>query len=135
MWQVPDVGLRSGSTFEEWDWIILEYARVGALEFGTERFPVAAEPTAPEESALTLAVYPNPVRGDATVRFALDVPQRVTLAVFDVLGRRVLTTDLGPQPAGEAMHRLDVARLPAGLYVVRLTGDAGTSGTARIVRH
>ncbi|MEP0548355.1 MAG: T9SS type A sorting domain-containing protein [Rhodothermales bacterium] len=112
----------------------LTFARIGGVEYGSEQFPVAAEP-APSESALTLAVYPNPVRGDATVRFALDAPQRVTLAVFDVLGRRVLTTDLGPQPAGEVMHRLDAARLPAGLYVVRLTGDAGASATARIVLH
>jgi hypothetical protein len=113
----------------------LIYARVGELEVGTERFPVAAEPTAPEERALALAVFPNPSRGDATARFALDRPQRVTLAVYDVLGRRVLTADLGALPAGEATHRLDAAVLPAGLYVVRLEGDAGASATARIVHH
>lgn len=135
MWQVPDLGLMSGNPFEDWNWIILSYAHIGDLEYGTERFPIVNEPTTPENIALTLAVFPNPSQGDATVRFALDVPQRVTLAVFDVLGRRVLATDLGVQPAGEATHRLDAAALQAGLYVVRLTGDAGASVTARIVRH
>jgi hypothetical protein len=65
---------------------------------------------------------------------SLDRPQRVTLAVYDVLGRRVLADDLGVHPAGEASHRLDLAALPAGVYVVRLDGDAGAWVTARIVR-
>ncbi len=77
----------------------LAYARIGGVEYGTP-IPVAAEPPAPEGSALTLAVFPNPARDAATVRFSLDAPQRVTLAVFDVLGRRVLAADLGAQPSG-----------------------------------
>jgi hypothetical protein len=89
----------------------------------------------PKPAAAALTVFPNPLRSDATVRFSLDRPQRVTLAVYDVLGRRLLVRDLGVQPAGEAQHRLDVASLPSGVYVVRLGGDAGTRATARIVRH
>ena len=115
-------------------WITLSYARVGDLEYGSERFPVAAE-TAPPASVLALSVFPNPSRGDATARLSLDVPQRARLAVFDVLGRRVLSADLGAQPAGEMLHRLDTADLPAGVYLVRLDGDAGTAATARVVRH
>jgi hypothetical protein len=111
----------------------LTYARIGGVEYGTEQFPVAAE-SEPSQSALALSVFPNPSRGVSTVRFSLDAPQRVTLAVFDVLGRRVFAADLGAQPGGEATHRLDAAALPAGLYVVRLTGDAGASATTRIVR-
>ena len=112
----------------------LLYARIDGVEYGTSSFPVTAE-SAPVASSLALTVFPNPLRSDATVRFSLDRPQRVTLAVYDVLGRRLLVRDLGVQPAGEAQHRLDVASLPSGVYVVRLGGDAGTRATARIVRH
>ena len=130
-----DVGLlyAGGAEFGG-EWINLTFAKVGKVEYGTEQFPVAAE-SAPLEAAFALAVFPNPTRDVATVRFTLDAPQRVTLAVYDVLGRRVLAADLGAQPTGEATHRLDVANLPAGLYVVRLTGDAGARATARIVRN
>jgi hypothetical protein len=111
----------------------LSYARINGVEYG-EPFPVATE-GAPESVAVALAVFPNPSRGTAAVGFTLDRPQRVTLAVYDVLGRRVLAHDLGAQPAGEATHGLDVASLPVGVYVVRLDGDAGARATARIVRH
>ncbi len=130
-----DVGLLSDGAAEFGGlWMNLTYARIGNLEYGTERFPVAAEGV-PLESVVALTVFPNPSSGDATVQFALDRPQRVTLAIFDVLGRRVLSEDLGVQSAGEATYRLDVAKLPAGLYVVRLDGDAGARATARIIRH
>ena len=112
----------------------LTYVRVGEIEYGSERFPVAAE-AAPPASALALSVFPNPSSGDATARLSLDAPQRVRLAILDVLGRRVLSADLGAQPAGEVLHRLGAAGLPAGVYFVRFTGDAGTTTTTQFVRH
>lgn len=131
---VADVGLLyEGGTEFGGSWIALSYARVGDLEYGTERFPVTSE-SAPPEFALALSVYPNPVSGAATVQLSLDAPQRVTVEVFDVLGRRVLSSDLGARPAGEVLHQLDTAQLQAGAYLVRLAGDAGAAATARIVR-
>jgi len=125
-WVLSVTGVEPGQRY-------LSYARIDGVEYG-QPFPVTTE-GAPESVAVALAVFPNPSRGTATVRFMLDRAQRVTLAVYDVLGRRVLARDLGVQPAGEAQHRLDVASLPSGVYVVRLDGDAGTRATARIVRH
>ena len=130
---VADIGWMGADLVVEPGGTRLSYARIDGVEYG-EPFPVATEET-PPESVLALAVYPNPSRGETTVRFALDAPQRVTLAVFDVLGRRVLTDDLGAQPSGEGTRGLDAASLPAGLYVVRLTGDAGARATTRVVRH
>ena len=117
-------------------WHDASFVRVDDVEYGTRRFgdPVASE-SVPKPAAAALTVFPNPLLGTATVRFTLDRPQRVTLAVYDVLGRRVLARDLGVQSAGEATHRLDVGPLPSGVYVVRFDGDAGARATARIVRH
>lgn len=112
----------------------LTFARIDEVEYGTEQFPVSTE-GAPESAAVALSVYPNPSHAAATVRFTLDRAQRVKLAVYDVLGRRVLSEDLGAQPVGETSHRIDLATLPAGVYVVRLDGGIGTRATARIIRH
>ncbi len=111
----------------------LTYARVGGVEYGDPRFPVAGEGVSVPASAVALAVYPNPTCGAATLSVSLDRPQRARLAIYDVLGRRVLADDFGAQAAGESVHRLDLAALPAGVYLVRLDGEAGA--TARIVRH
>ncbi|MBK7369714.1 MAG: T9SS type A sorting domain-containing protein [Candidatus Eisenbacteria bacterium] len=70
-------------------------------------------------------VSPNPVRGEAVLRFALPVESRVTLAVYDAQGRRVRTVTDATLPAGEHLSRWDArddsGRAPAaGLYFVRL---------------
>ena len=93
--------------------------------------PVAGGP----EAAFSLAVGPNPTRGDATVRFALDRAQRARLALYDVLGREVAVVAEGAFAAGEATAAVPTAGLPAGVYVLRLQGEAGAvAQTLSVVR-
>jgi hypothetical protein len=89
---------------------------------------------AADVAPMALSVYPNPLVDDATVRFTLERPQRVTLDVFDLLGRRVRGHDLGRLAAGEHETALSLRGLPPGLYIVRLTGDAGAQATVRVTR-
>ncbi len=58
--------------------------------------------------------YPNPFNPVTTIRFALPSAERVTLDVYDVVGRRVA--------------RLIDARLPAGLHEVRWNANRFASG-------
>jgi hypothetical protein len=112
----------------------LAYARVAGVEYGTPRFPVAAEPGPPEVlAALALSVWPNPARGQATVAFTLASPALVRAAVYDGLGREVLTRDLGMLPVGQHEAALDLSHLAPGLYAVRVAAG-GASGTVRFVR-
>lgn len=64
--------------------------------------------------------YPNPSRGRTT--FAYDLPResRVSLTVYDVLGRRVASVVDGEQEAGR--HTLDwsASGLASGLYLWRI---------------
>jgi hypothetical protein len=85
---------------------------------------VANEGT-PEAAGLALAVGPNPTRGDATVRFSLDQAQRVEIALYDVLGRRVATVAEGAFAAGAASATVPTATLSTGVYVLRLQGETG----------
>ena len=77
------------------------------------------------------SVFPNPVAGRATVRFALDQARDVRLDLFDALGRRVLRLADGAFPAGTSEVAFETAALPAGVYVVRLDGQAQTITVAR----
>ena len=63
--------------------------------------------------------WPNPTADRATVALHLDTPFEVTAEVVDVLGRRVALVE-----AGESEVTVDLARVPAGVYLVRLVaGD------------
>jgi hypothetical protein len=66
-------------------------------------------------------VAPNPVRSTGIVRYRLPAATSVSLAVFDLQGRRVQTlADLDLQTAGDHEIRLAAERWPAGCYLLRL---------------
>ena len=77
------------------------------------------------------SVYPNPAAGRATVRFTLREPREVRVDLFDVLGRRVRTLADAAYPRGTSEVGFETAALPAGVYVVRLDGQARTITVAR----
>lgn len=95
-----------------------------------------------EPVALTLALSaatPNPSRGAATCHFTLPAAGTARLALYDAAGRLVRVLADGPHAAGEHAVRWDGtgedgARLPAGLYLARLTfgGRTLTGKVARI---
>ncbi|MDH7515831.1 MAG: T9SS type A sorting domain-containing protein, partial [Bacteroidota bacterium] len=79
----------------------------------------------PAPADLSAHVYPNPCHGAATLSLASGVvPRRdgpAEWAVFDMLGRTVLR---GSCAVGDrsVSARLDVSRLPAGMYGVLVRG-------------
>jgi Secretion system C-terminal sorting domain len=68
--------------------------------------------------------YPNPFNPEAQFRFAVNRPQAVRIALYDVLGRQVRVLYAGDTSAGQ-MHtvRLDGRGLPSGTYLVRIVGE------------
>ncbi|HPG41938.1 MAG TPA: NosD domain-containing protein [bacterium] len=65
--------------------------------------------------------YPNPFNPVTTIRYGLPVAEVVTLKVFDVLGREMLTLiDAEKQSAGWHTCTFEASRLASGLYFYRL---------------
>lgn len=64
--------------------------------------------------------FPNPTAGRTTIRYELPAPTDVSIAVYDVLGRRVARLVEGQKPSG--LHRVsfDTSTLPTGTYFYRL---------------
>jgi len=76
--------------------------------------------------------YPNPVRERATVKFALEKEEEVSLVLYNTLGQRVRTVYRDTPPAGETEDiRLDTDGLSSGLYILRLKGP-GITATQRV---
>lgn len=81
----------------------------------------------PRSEAATLRMsVPNPMRRAGAVHFELPQASRITLEVFDPLGRRVRSLLDGATLApGRHQVRFDVAGLRAGIYYALLDSDAG----------
>ncbi len=90
--------------------------------------PVVELSVAPAGGLTLGGAFPNPVAARATLRLTLDRTQRVTVALYDVLGRRVRTLHDG-ELAGATTHdvAVEAAGLASGVYLVRVTGAAGTA--------
>jgi hypothetical protein len=89
---------------------------------------------APENVNL-LGTYPNPARTRATMRYALPQRQRVTVRLFDTLGRQVVTIMQGRKDEGRHQRQIDTSRLPSGVYFLRLEArDAIQTQRLSIVR-
>ncbi len=89
----------------------------------TAQAPVAVDDAPPPAFRLD-AVYPDPVRDEATVTFEIDRSGDVALVVYDVLGRSVAVLARGHQAPGRYRVRLDAAAWPAGAYWLALRAGA-----------
>lgn len=76
--------------------------------------------------------FPNPAAIPVTVPLALARGGTVRVTVVDALGRTVATLHDGPLAAGAHALAWDATAMAAGVYVVRLHGDAGEA-TRRVL--
>jgi hypothetical protein len=68
--------------------------------------------------------YPNPFNATTTIQFLLPEPERVTIKVFDLLGRELATLVSAAFPVGTHQVPWDASSLPSGVYVYHM--EAGT---------
>ena len=91
-----------------------------------QRNPADGATLTPADYALHGA-RPNPAAEATTLRYDLPEAARVTLAVYDALGREVARLVDGEIPAGAHTATFEAGALPAGVYLVRMQAD-GASG-------
>ncbi|MGA7303797.1 MAG: VWA domain-containing protein [Rhodothermales bacterium] len=88
------------------------------------------------ESHVMGPIYPNPLRDVAVFDLSVARTQTVRIELLDATGRVVRTLRDSPLGEGSAETiRLDATGIPAGIYVVRVSGDYFTaSRLAAVVR-
>jgi len=77
------------------------------------------EPSIPTEYTL-LQNYPNPFNPRTTISYELPQTAEVMLAVYDLLGREIVTLVKGEQPAGMHVVTFDASQISSGIYIYRL---------------
>jgi len=76
-------------------------------------------------------IYPNPARDRATVTYVSKKAVATPILVFDAKGQQVIMQNATSQE-GENKVELDVANLPNGNYIVRITAD-GFIGAKQLI--
>jgi len=66
----------------------------------------------------SLKVYPNPASDKITVSMMLSDSKTVSVEVYDLLGKKVMSRNLGVQPAGSVDVLFDVNKLRTGIYLI-----------------
>ncbi len=64
--------------------------------------------------------YPNPFNPTTAITYDIAKPSHVTLTVYDILGRQVVTLVNAAKSPGHYQVTFDGARLPSGVYFYRL---------------
>jgi hypothetical protein len=67
--------------------------------------------------------YPNPFNPSTTIPFGLNADSKVSLIVYDILGRKVATLINGNLTAGMYNENFNASNLASGVYFYRLITD------------
>jgi endo-1,4-beta-xylanase len=78
--------------------------------------PIAETP----QSFKLFGNYPNPFNPTTTINYQLPVPSYLTIKVFDLLGREVVTLVEGVRSAGSHSVTFDGSGLAGGVYLYQL---------------
>lgn len=97
---------------------------------GTLKVGIGREPDA--RSTELIGNYPNPFATTTTIEYYLAESEPVTIGVWDVAGKRVITLVDEVQSAGRHELPFDATSLPSGSYFVRLQTPS-YSGSHRLV--
>lgn len=70
------------------------------------------------------AAWPNPSNERTSISLTVDHAQRVTVAVYDLLGRRIATVaDLVLPPSSPTTVTIQAAQIPSGSYIIQVQGE------------
>lgn len=97
----------------------LVYARIGGREYGASLFTAVEPEVDLSRQFLIKAVYPNPFTDEATVVYEVAGSERVTIELFDLLGRKLRSEVLPYQWTGRQQYLLKAGDLASGMYIIR----------------
>ncbi|MEM1319738.1 MAG: T9SS type A sorting domain-containing protein [Bacteroidota bacterium] len=104
----------------------LNSTKTPAVAYSTEgyEFPTQLQFQTPPSASPSLAIYPNPNRGEEIfLNYDLQEAATVQVALYSLLGQHVQTFNLGFQGKGRLNSILPTKNLASGIYIVSLSID------------
>jgi len=128
-WQVLGFVRGAGTTTEAQSYSFLDNSAVGKVQYRLKQIDfdgqfeysniIEVDAGLPKQFALEQN-YPNPFNPTTTISYQLPVASQVSLKVYDVLGREVMTLVNGRQDAGAYNFNFNASDLSSGVYFYRL---------------
>ena len=107
----------------------------GLIRLAPDSSAAVTKPSTAIPQELTLAVFPNPFNSRTVISYHLPRAMKVTLKVYNVLGREVVTLAEGWMAAGEQRVAWQANGISSGVYFVRLeAGEMRQTGKVLLVR-
>ena len=91
-----------------------------AAGFMTQIFTSLEEGEVPSEFKLHQN-YPNPFNPGTTIRYDLKTAGQVSIRVYDITGKEVMTLLNGKRSAGSYTVNFNASGLASGVYILRMT--------------
>ena len=85
-------------------------------------------------NAREVTIFPNPTSSTLTVRFNLPLSDEVSIELYDIQEKLILTKSLGKKETGEHQEVLDLSNVSEGSYLCRLSGQKNTI-TKQLIKH
>ncbi|HEY9166542.1 MAG TPA: T9SS type A sorting domain-containing protein [Candidatus Kryptonia bacterium] len=105
----------------------------GAVEMFTGPATAVNEPPHGPSSYSLSQNYPNPFNPSTKIDFTLKSNTKVTLKVYDILGREVTTLVNGRLTAGEHSATFNASNLASGVYIYSLVTSDGFKITKKMI--
>ncbi len=121
---------RSTGTGSSTDLTTIGYSQPTALITGRIEQPAVIMPT-----SFKVFVAPNPAAVSTKISYELPVEGKVSIAIYDMLGRRIETLVEATKPAGVHNTDFNVATIPTGMYTYQImvrTANKNWSQTGKI---
>ncbi len=83
---------------------------------------------------LGISGFPNPFSENATIVYQIPYDGKVTLQVYNVLGKLVAEMKNDLQPKGKHTVVFDAEGLPSGLYSFKVVFDAGNNTESKVIK-
>lgn len=129
--------LQYGQTYNWHVWIKDEFTEVSSQD--TFQFIFAGSTVGTRDQILHPATFvlqqnfPNPFNPTTTIQFSLPRTERVEIAVFNLLGKRIAVLADEVKQAGEHTVSFNATGLPSGLYVYRMRTASGYSVAKKMI--
>lgn len=104
---------------------------LAGIYFLTGFSPVEADdPAVPPVSGWSATLFPNPAKSWTELSFSATIPRGTDISLYDLKGRKIANLKL--QQTGSARLRLELPKLPGGIYLLKIRAQ-GQAQTLRLV--
>ena len=77
-------------------------------------------------------IYPNPTTACATIKIKKEISEKMSISIVDCVGKTLVSSAISDHSTN-VNYKVDLSKYSKGIYIVRLTNEAGNVLTKKLV--